>query len=302
MSRARAPGKLVLSGAYAVLDGAPALVAAVDRYALADSAREATFVTEEVAAALAAGALRRAPWFDASPLRTALPDGSTRKLGLGSSAAILVASLGAMSADSAGGIDLAALERAAIVAHRAAQGGGSGIDVVTSVRGGVLACRRGADGALSVRAATLPEGLVLTVLASELSASTSELVAKVRAFAAADPLAYARLMGATAEAAEEAAATRSATAFVEAVRRQHSALGDLGDLAGAGIRTPELARLAQRAQAEGAAFGPSGAGGGDVCFHVGLTGPSPEFLLAAEAERLVLVELAVGARGLHRVT
>ena len=34
--RARAPGKLVLSGAYAVLEGAPALVAAVDRYAVAD--------------------------------------------------------------------------------------------------------------------------------------------------------------------------------------------------------------------------------------------------------------------------
>ena len=40
--RARAPGKLVLSGAYAVLEGAPALVAAVDRYALADSERSAT--------------------------------------------------------------------------------------------------------------------------------------------------------------------------------------------------------------------------------------------------------------------
>ena len=33
---ARAPGKVVLSGAYAVLEGAPALVAAVDRYVVAD--------------------------------------------------------------------------------------------------------------------------------------------------------------------------------------------------------------------------------------------------------------------------
>jgi mevalonate kinase len=38
---ARAPGKVMLSGEYAVLDGAPALVMAVDRYASATAAREA---------------------------------------------------------------------------------------------------------------------------------------------------------------------------------------------------------------------------------------------------------------------
>src|ERR1700689_3835186 len=66
--RARAPGKLVLTGAYAVLEGAPAIVAAVDRYAVADDA---------------------AP--DEGDVR-ALHDGSGRKLGLGSSAASMVAS------------------------------------------------------------------------------------------------------------------------------------------------------------------------------------------------------------------
>ena len=35
----RAPGKLVLTGAYAVLEGAPAIVVAVDRYAVADASR-----------------------------------------------------------------------------------------------------------------------------------------------------------------------------------------------------------------------------------------------------------------------
>src|SRR6185437_2901148 len=87
---ARAPGKLVLSGAYAVLEGAPCLVAAVDRYAVADASRPATFVTDEVRCAVAAGALARPPWFDASALRESAPDGTSRKLGLGSSAAILV--------------------------------------------------------------------------------------------------------------------------------------------------------------------------------------------------------------------
>src|SRR5688572_33181913 len=91
---ARAPGKLVLSGAYSVLEGAPALVAAVDRYALADEAREAPLITAEVRAAIAAGYLIEAPWFDASALRADAAAGG-RKLGLGSSAAILVASLAA---------------------------------------------------------------------------------------------------------------------------------------------------------------------------------------------------------------
>ena len=55
MSRARAPGKLVLSGAYAVLSGAPALVAAVDRYVVADSARPTLFDAPEVRAANSVG-------------------------------------------------------------------------------------------------------------------------------------------------------------------------------------------------------------------------------------------------------
>ena len=50
--KARAPGKLVLSGAYAVLEGAPAIVAAVDRYAMADTEQAAAFVGAELQAAI----------------------------------------------------------------------------------------------------------------------------------------------------------------------------------------------------------------------------------------------------------
>jgi len=44
-----APGKILLSGAYAVLDGAPALVVAVDRLAFAHADRPASRVSPEVA-------------------------------------------------------------------------------------------------------------------------------------------------------------------------------------------------------------------------------------------------------------
>ena len=76
---ARAPGKLVLSGAYVVLDGAPAIVAAVDRYAVADTSRAPDFVSDELRAAFGS---EQPPHVDVSALRA---DG--RKLGLGSSAA-----------------------------------------------------------------------------------------------------------------------------------------------------------------------------------------------------------------------
>ncbi len=50
--KARAPGKIVLSGAYSVLEGAVALVAAVDRYAWADTERQPALVTAEVRQAM----------------------------------------------------------------------------------------------------------------------------------------------------------------------------------------------------------------------------------------------------------
>src|SRR5262245_51622652 len=135
MMIARAPGKLVLSGAYSVLEGAPCIVAAVDRYAIADAARAADLVTDEVRAAVEAGELPRPVGFDASALRDRAPDGTSRKLGLGSSAAILAASLAA--ARGGAFADEAAMREAifplALAAHRRAQGGGSGVDVAASV-------------------------------------------------------------------------------------------------------------------------------------------------------------------------
>ena len=50
--RVFAPGKLVLTGAYAVLGGAPAIVMATNRGAYADGARITPTPTAEVRAAL----------------------------------------------------------------------------------------------------------------------------------------------------------------------------------------------------------------------------------------------------------
>jgi phosphomevalonate kinase len=298
---ARAPGKLVLSGAYSVLEGAPALVAAVDRYAVADASRPADFIPAEVRASIAAGHLRDAPWFDASALRASDPSGGpSRKLGLGSSAAILVASLAA-SAPPDAPLPLDSLFERALAAHRAAQGGGSGVDVAASVFGGVLVCRLAPDGHLTATPHALPEGTVVEVFSSSVSAETRSLLAAVRDFKTRDPSAYRALLARASSAAEAALTSTSPTDLARAVALQARALGELGTLAGAPILPPEVAKLAAAAEAEGATVSPSGAGGGDVSIFIGLAPASDALLELASSLGLERLDLRIGAAGVHRV-
>lgn len=278
MTRAQAPGKVVISGAYAVLAGAPAIVSAVSRYVTADTARPAAFITDEVRAALLP--TEQAPWFDASDLRE-----NDRKLGLGSSAAILVASLFALElerapADSAAELRARVLQRAAI-AHRQAQGGGSGVDVAASTWGGTLEYQLAATGARS-RAVQLPTDLHVEVWTCPTSASTPELLAAVARLAKVAPALHARWLGSQILAAQQAVlavAGSNSRAFVAALRSQQRALAGLGHAAGVPIVTPELASLAPRAEAEGGVLLPAGAGGGDMALFVG-QGPSTAGLRA----------------------
>ncbi len=313
---ARAPGKLVLSGAYSVLEGAPAIVAAVDRFATADAGRAADRVTDEVRAAIEAGVLERAPWFDASPLRCAAPTAddpaATRKLGLGSSAAILVASIAACIAEAPrdeGALRRLVLDRA-LAAHRRAQHGGSGVDVAASVHGGVVACRilgpassgpLARTGDLQVQPHALPAAVVLRVFASRTEAKTSTMLAQVRDHARARAADYDRAMARAIAGAEAALAARDVASFVAALTCQALALAELGRAAGAPIVTPDVERLALVAAEEGAAFVPSGAGGGDIALYVGPAEPSAELVARALEEGLYRLEIAVGARGVHRM-
>jgi phosphomevalonate kinase len=296
---ARAPGKLVLSGAYSVLEGAPAIVAAVDRYVTADGGRPADLVTDEVRAAIEAGVIERAPWFDASPLRERAADGTTRKLGLGSSAAILVASMAAVIGDRFGdeGALREALFGSALAAHRAAQGGGSGVDVAASVLGGVIVAELGPEGGLAVRLHALPPGTTVEVYASPVASSTRALLARVRALAEADPARHRALLAAAGEGARAAVAACTVEALVRAVAAQTDALGALGEAAGAPIVTPEVAALRGAAEGEGGTFAPSGAGGGDIAFFVGAGATSEAFRRRAEARGLQRIELVIAATG-----
>ena len=297
--QARAPGKLVLSGAYSVLEGAPALVAAVDRYVVADATRDATFVTDELKEAIRLRVMTRPVWFDAAALRENTPNGESRKLGLGSSAAILVASLGAAWPRLSDEAELGSrLFPEALAIHRAAQRGGSGIDVAASCFGGILACRIATVG-LEVAGVTMPR-VAFEAWACRQSASTSEMLAQIRMFAVTEPAAYRKLIGDARGGAEAAVAATEPSAFIEAIVAQRTALAELGARSGTGIMTAEVDALHACASAERAAFYPAGAGGGDVALFLGLAASSEGFRARAEALGLMRIELGLGARGVHR--
>lgn len=275
-----APGKLVLTGAYAVLEGAPAIVAAVDRYAVADVA---------------------AP--DDVDVR-ALHDDTGRKLGLGSSAASMVASQAARAV--ARGADLgdahvrATLFRGVREAHAHSQRGGSGVDVAAAVHGGAL--RYSTDGRdANVRTVELPPGLVLRAFWSGTSARTSDLLARVDVLRTRSPLCLARLrlLAAVAASAVDAGDAR---AFVVAARDCGRALEALGHAADAPIVPPAFAQLSDLAERESAAFLPSGAGGGDVAVWLGLSPPSPAFADAAGALSMRSLSLSVDRGGVRTVS
>jgi phosphomevalonate kinase len=291
-----APGKLLLTGAYAVLEGAPAIVVAVDRHAVADASRTTASPAPEVRAALGR---EPAPHVDV----TALHDGAGRKLGLGSSAAALVASLGARAL--AAGEDLVdplvrgRLFGAARAAHARAQGGGSGVDVAASVHGGALRYAIERDGA-SIRALEPPASLVLAAYWSGTSARTSDLRARVAALRArhADAPVLADLRWLAARAAN-AFESGGAPAFVEAARDYGRALDALGRAADAPIVPPSFRELSLAAEAEGGAFLPSGAGGGDVAVWLGTAPPSAGFAARAEARSMRLLALAIDRGGVR---
>jgi phosphomevalonate kinase len=295
-----APGKVLLFGAYSVLEGSMSLVVAVDRYAVADTDRLAPSTSREVRAALGDAP---APEVDVSSLHQ-----GGEKLGLGSSAAALVATLGARAA--AQGKDLAdPLVRREIFseakrAHADAQGGGSGVDIAASTHGGALFYSMVPAVDPFMGQADLPPGLVLQVFWSGKSARTSDLLAKVKKLDERDGTTFTAIIDAIADCvstAHRACACKGGdlAAFVGAGRANARALADLGRAADAPIVPPTFADLALLAEREGGAFYPSGAGGGDVGVWLGSDPPSKEFLERARIGGMLRLELGMDRAGVR---
>lgn len=259
MMIATAPGKLILTGEYAVLDGAPAIVVAVDRRAIArrnatprgsspflvavadeiaarrgpsDPATRAALEIsvdssafyDPVAARLAATALARGSI--TAQLAAVDPAGPPEmptdrtKLGLGSSAAVTVAAT-ALALDTTNRREILAV---ALAAHARAQGPrgsrGSGADIAASVYGGSLIFSRPAgSGPCLIEPRRWPASIKLLPFFTGLSADTAQLVARVQA----------------ARAEHRAAVEAALTAITESSRAACAALAAPPDIAAIGL-------------------------------------------------------------------
>ena len=295
---ASAPGKLVLLGEYAVLEGAPALVLAVDRRArvtLADAGGECWEIVSPTLGLQARLRLhdRNATWIDAASaelgwiatLLARFPDtgslppcrieldsdafyldhGGTRgKLGFGSSAALTVALLGALHA-------LADLAPPALVeaieTHRAIQHGhGSGIDIAASAAGGLSRFQWAGD---AVRNDSLrwPEGLHWTCVYSGRPASTRAMLATVGAWREREPTAFTQYMHELATISSrgiDALTANDAATFLSSLHEYATALARFGTAAGADIASREHRAIASIAETCGCVYKSCGAGGGDI--------------------------------------
>ena len=317
---ARAPGKAVVLGEYAVLEGAPALVLAVDRYCTAsirsvpgetssietrfpDPMRSAAPIGRDTGVALVDLVRRvlggeRAAWrasLDSSDFYVA---GS--KLGLGSSAAALVAFAGAWAAWA--GLPRPTLAQAIELHRRFQRGAGSGLDVAASLTGGVIEFRLDAGRMPHVGSVQLPKGVGFAGIFAGRSAATPDLLARYHAWRAEKPGEAAdrqRTMERIAESGCAAAGRGESEEFLHAVDLYGRELEALGHAIGAEIVTAEHRALAETARRFGVIYKVSGAGGGDLGLGLGTDAEAlAAFRRAAEAQGFAAVDLGVDRQGL----
>ncbi len=245
----QAPGKVFLLGEYAVLDGCPAIVAAVDRGVQCRVRPSETLQIETpggddryVRPAILSAPQAPAGHYQFEPWN---PTATQSKPGLGGSASATVAALRAALALAGETPDAATLTLRAAQVHHGVQGGGSGVDVAACVHGGLARY----DG---LSCTPLPPVEPVVVFSGG-SAATGPRVQQYLQWA--DRASFTEACASLAQAFPSAPTEclREACARLDAMSRE----------AGLAYWTEGLRRICALAQQHGGAAKPSGAGGGD---------------------------------------
>ncbi|MFH0883719.1 MAG: hypothetical protein V2A56_12090 [bacterium] len=278
------PGKVMLSGEYAVMHGGTAALAPVDRWLTVREGQAVETPSPVVEEALKqkipalAGFEADDPLtsvvIDRAEFQAAGPEGEVRKLGIGSSAAEAVGII-ALRHERAGLLwkerrrEVASL---AADAHSRAQGGkGSGADVWACAMGGPITYRLSLSGVDAVPIQPLEGTPALTLAWTGVPASTRALVDIFEGWIQSDPLAdgpLARLADAADVLAPLWFCARSEElydAFDEFVAR----MDECAIMARLPWRVNEQEELEEWAVEHGGRAKPTGAGGGDLTLLVG---------------------------------
>ena len=194
--------------------------------------------------------------------------GRTQKLGLGSSAAALVALTGALTRCLRISVERDSLLNICRAAHQRFQGGaGSGIDVATALLGGVVGVRIEArDAPPNVSTLAWPDGLFMMPVWSGSAASTPELLGRFYAYKDADADGFThhlRNLGRYARLIDAAWRKGGVAEILSALTGYDDALRALDGDARVGINTDAHDRLRGVVEHHGAVYKTSGAGGGD---------------------------------------
>jgi degradative hydroxymethylglutaryl-CoA reductase len=281
-----APGKSFLIGEYAVLEGHEAVITAVDVRAYAHAPRTQHDERADPSSPFVAAAVEltsgwlRGHGHDVSALEGALPVVTTvgftagsRKLGLGSSAAVTASVVGWYLR--AAGLDLdtplakQTAETIAREAHTMAQEGrGSGADVATAVHGGTVRFALGGG----IQPLELPGWLTIGFFDAGAPASTGSMVKAVELGAQTDPAGYEMAIADLASASrrfqsallEQAQPATAFSMIQEACVNHNEGLRQLQRLAKVPILPERIETILGASQWADLAAKPSGAGGGDL--------------------------------------
>jgi phosphomevalonate kinase len=310
-----APGKVILAGEYAVLNGAPAICMAVNRRArVSISANAEPYHTvtapgfsatrqhfKSIAEIADSYPLLAAVWQE---LRLETPDfldivldssgfndAKAGKVGIGSSAALTVALTAALDQVAADANDI---RSTAMAAHRTLQGGvGSGADVACSLSGGIIEYRMGNKQSCQLR---WPPELSFALLWSGVPADTKTQLDKL---AGAEVRASRAELGSAAQAVAQAWKLGDSAAVLQTLREYAAALQYFDVDHSLGIFDAGHSALATVADAADVVYKPCGAGGGDLGIAVSRdTAALSSFVQAASERGFKLMDLRIDLTGL----